>query len=291
MESLQNLLPVQPGQVIEASGLELCSISERPFTAEENAVLQENGGAFLQTNYRLKGAMIVVAPRVCPILSLMGVWHESAHFIRGDSGLGYARDERMLENDELESRTQELAEMGRRRRTGALLDHCSEGCFLARVQPTECTHPDLGEVLDGLTQLSTGGQELRRVLIERARTPEGRIWFAEAGRGTFLHPKPKKRQPPADELDPASVGARVAAAVGAVVAAALEGETLVEGEHIRDEGSGRVLRSVSRVSGRISEDESEDTTVLMERFVDPLTDEPVPGELGRWHEPEPEAEA
>jgi hypothetical protein len=162
-----------------------------------------------------------------------------------------------------------------------------------------CSHPDLQEVLDGLTQLSTGGQELRRVLIERARTTEGRAWFGRAAEGvtvsnlgTPLLPDPKrpkaKRQPAGDPLDPAAIGARVAAAVVEKMVAVFGPDAVVEGgSRFHDEGSGRLVAMLPGPRQlRLNEDED---TVLMQRFLDPETDEPVEGELGRWHEPEPEA--
>ena len=255
LEHLENLLSARVGDVFERSGIELASIEERPFTPEENAALPPNGGAFLRTNYHVKGATIVVAPQPCPLLALQRVWHESAHAISGHGGLGFSRDERLLESDALESRTQELAEMSRRRRTGTLLEHCSSGCLLAQPQPTSCSHPDLQEVLSGLSELGAGGQELRRVLIERARTTEGRAWFGRAAEGvtvsnlgTPLLPdrKPKTKRQPAGEalVDAEALAARVAA----TVRAALEAEG---GASVRFQEQVRIVGPVGRTSLRL----------------------------------------
>jgi hypothetical protein len=305
LEGLAGLLSIPVGGR-SGDDFELRSIESREITEAERARFGEDVLGFITfapVNSKLRVAEITVAAGIpCPIQKFLVATHEQAHLLAEHSGW---RGQVRLSAAQVEAEADLLAVAIRKRRTGKLLDVCEACAGNYPLECTSCPHPLLGDLLEGLGKLELGGQVLREELIRQARTPEGQRFFETAGKGATIGfpPRPLLELPkskqsklhpgyvePAndDELDPASIGARVAAAVVAKVVAAFGPGAVAEGERIQDEGSGRFVRPIAGPRQmRFSEDEGE---VLMQRFVDPLTDEPIEGELGQWHEAEEDAQ-
>jgi hypothetical protein len=299
LEGLSGLLSIPVGGR-SGDDFELTGIESREITEAERARFGVDVLGFITfvpVNSKLRVAEITVAAAIpCPIQSYLVATHEQAHLLAEHSGW---RGRVRLSEAQVEAEADLLAVAIRKRRAGGrLLDVCEACAGNYPLECKACPHPLLGDLLEGLNDLGPGGRALQEELVRTARSDEGQRFFESAGKDVMVGKRPLFKlpasrqsrthpefQPPADEAIDTEA---LVTAVGAVVAAALEGEVT---EHFRDEGSGRVVRSVSRVSGRISEDTGEDT-VLMQRFLDPATDKPVEGELGMWRQVEDdEAEA